>query len=39
MAKLEALGGSLPLNFDPPEGTGLSFVTFPKMVWQHEHLG
>lgn len=32
MAKLDALGGDLFLNFVPLGGTGLSFVTFPKMA-------
>ena len=33
MAKLDALGGGLFLNFNPPGGTGLSLVTFPKIAW------
>ena len=32
MAKLDALGGGLILNFEPPGGTGLSLVTFPKLA-------
>ena len=33
MAKLDALGSGLFLNFSPPGGAGLSLVTFPKMAY------
>lgn len=34
--KLDTLGGGLFQNSNPPGGTGLSLVTFPKMVWVAE---